>query len=496
MTTELDPEDDLALMPTDEDPTSDDESPANDGRSHYEKVEKSKLRRPEQPRLGKKYEGTTVARKDLDYQDEGDFSQASDESDLDSLSRDSGQETDLDEDDSVVDSRWDNINGHDSHSPSEKDVDMMDPNSDEEGLDSSSKSPDEHDTNKKRPETARATLQDLFKNDMARVAASLSQKDDARQGLAVKRQQATYDRLLDGRIKLQKALLSSNGLSHDMINDATAQDIIANAESAALNLWSTIDSLRCAMLSSYVADGDDDQLPLDFKPVTSLEDLWSHSESVESISISRRRTTLNQWSTRTRASAPSTVRSKLSGRIEKDPAFALVVDEYLKREVAKQAEKPVPDHGDGEFPAGNSVERAPPVPDFDDSQFYQRLLRDLISSRTKTGLAPSTSSNSVLPSEAVGKPKPINNQKNRRGVDTKASKGRKIRYTTHEKLVSFMAPEDRNTWSEAARREFFGSLFGGHSTVNSQDIGLDGTEGDQDRTSPVQEEQALRLFRT
>jgi protein AATF/BFR2 len=497
MSTELDLEDDLGLLPPDdEDVTPENDSPAYDDRSHYEKVGKSKLRRLEEPRLGKKYEGTTVARKDLDDRDHGIISQESEESDIDSLSQQSDQRTDLEDDDSVVNSRWNNGNGHGSRSPSEEDIDMLDPNSDEEILDSSSGSSVENEPDKRRPETARATLQDLFKNDIARVAASLSHKDDVKQGLAVKRQQAAYDRLLDSRIKLQKALLSSNNLSHHTITDSTTKAAIAEAESAALSLWSTIDSLRCAMLSSNVADGDDDKVPLDAEPLTPLNDLWIHSKSVESISIPHRRTTLNQWSSRTRASAASTVRSKVSGRVEKEPAFSLVVDEYLKKEEAKKIEEPSPDREDQDGPVGKSIETPPAFLNFDDSQFYQHLLRDLISSRTRTGLPPSISTNSILPSDGVGKPKPINNQKNRRGIDTKASKGRKLRYTTHEKLVSFMAPEDRTTWSEAARREFFGSLFGGHSTLNPQDIDLDEMEGDPDSTTQDREEQALRLFRT
>jgi protein AATF/BFR2 len=80
-------------------------------------------------------------------------------------------------------------------------------------------------------------------------------------------------------------------------------------------------------------------------------------------------------------------------------------------------------------------------------------------------------------------------KQHRKGVDTKASKGRKVRYTVHEKLQNFVAEEERGTWTESARREFFASLFGGQGMLNEdQDVDMDGDER-------VGEEGALRLFR-
>ena len=57
-----------------------------------------------------------------------------------------------------------------------------------------------------------------------------------------------------------------------------------------------------------------------------------------------------------------------------------------------------------------------------------------------------------------------------------------------------MAPEDRSTWTESARQEFFGSLLGRVGALdenlgNGEDEGM---EIDQD----VMEGEALRLFRS
>lgn len=48
----------------------------------------------------------------------------------------------------------------------------------------------------------------------------------------------------------------------------------------------------------------------------------------------------------------------------------------------------------------------------------------------------------------------------KRKVDTRSTKGRKLRYTVHTKLVNFMAPNDQSMWSEEAKQDLRSSLFG------------------------------------
>lgn len=55
--------------------------------------------------------------------------------------------------------------------------------------------------------------------------------------------------------------------------------------------------------------------------------------------------------------------------------------------------------------------------------------------------------------------------KRKKTVDTKASKGRKLRYHVHEKLQNFMVPipAQRGAWHEEQIDELFASLLGsGH----------------------------------
>lgn len=92
---------------------------------------------------------------------------------------------------------------------------------------------------------------------------------------------------------------------------------------------------------------------------------------------------------------------------------------------------------------------------------------------------------SSLPSQRQFKVKKV--------VDTKASKGRKMRYTVHEKLQNFMAPEDRGAWGERQRGELFGSLLGARVRMeegggSEKGDGVDGMDGEGEG------EGGLRLF--
>lgn len=89
---------------------------------------------------------------------------------------------------------------------------------------------------------------------------------------------------------------------------------------------------------------------------------------------------------------------------------------------------------------------------FDDQDFYNVLCRDWIDSRVD-GSSTSTSSSS---SYSI---KPLSNAGEKQ-AETKASKGRKIRYDTHAKLVNYMIPRSSSLeWGEEKINSFFASVF-------------------------------------
>ncbi|KAM3620077.1 uncharacterized protein V6R79_018035 [Siganus canaliculatus] len=97
---------------------------------------------------------------------------------------------------------------------------------------------------------------------------------------------------------------------------------------------------------------------------------------------------------------------------------------------------------------------------FDDDDFYHQLLRELIERKTSA----------VDPNDQVAMGKQwLAIQKLRskikKKVDTKASKGRKVRFHIHSKLANFMAPVNHSPMSDEAVSELYRGLFGQNSTA-------------------------------
>jgi protein AATF/BFR2 len=119
---------------------------------------------------------------------------------------------------------------------------------------------------------------------------------------------------------------------------------------------------------------------------------------------------------------------------------------------------------------------------YDDADFYQLLLKELVDQRT-------ADTSSVGGQAATVRYAAVKEAKNKKHVDTKASKGRKLRFNVHEKLQNYMAPEDCRSWEQHAIDRFFGTLFG-------QKLVLNEDEGSDDEMLGVTAEEAgLRLFR-
>ena len=95
---------------------------------------------------------------------------------------------------------------------------------------------------------------------------------------------------------------------------------------------------------------------------------------------------------------------------------------------------------------------------FDDTDFYHQLLQDLIHNKTTSNLGETGQKWLELNR---------NRSKSKRNINTKATKGRKIRYDVYPKLVSFMAPRDNSDVNDSTRNELFRSLFGLSSYLES-----------------------------
>ena len=85
---------------------------------------------------------------------------------------------------------------------------------------------------------------------------------------------------------------------------------------------------------------------------------------------------------------------------------------------------------------------------FDDQDFYNQLLRELIDRKSSCLSDPVELSRRSIELQSL-------RANNKKKVDTKASKGRKIKFDTHKPLINFMAPIYKTTMPEEARYVLF-----------------------------------------
>uniref|UniRef100_A0A6T6CQ15 Protein BFR2 n=1 Tax=Compsopogon caeruleus TaxID=31354 RepID=A0A6T6CQ15_9RHOD len=108
-----------------------------------------------------------------------------------------------------------------------------------------------------------------------------------------------------------------------------------------------------------------------------------------------------------------------------------------------------------EPPSGeNQMDHNPEI--FDDSDFFQQILKEIVESES---LEDRASSRALLAQRSKSKL--------RKQVDRRASKGRKIRYVTHEKLQGFLAP--REIMYPSGIDELVAGLFGRRSLIAVED---------------------------
>ncbi len=329
-------------------------------------------------------------------------------------------------------------------------------------------------------ESRDATQEELGKileQERQRVMAPISQsaKAEAEKGLAVRSQRRAFDALLNVRIRLQKALVAVNSFGTVEGDGEVGKEAFQGAEEAALKLWDTIDKARGSFLPNPTAEAGQKRKrdAVDLK--SSSQAIWDSMGQVEEEAAQSRRKILDKWSTRVQrptagarlmATASQSLVSNLDDQL-------LSADRLIKRTRTPRSCAPAQ--------AAEKVNEDPEI--YDDADFYQQLLKELVDQRTTDSSAPGSSVPTVRWAA-------IKEAKTRKHVDRKASKGRKLRFNVHEKLQNFTAPEDRTTWEQDAVDRFCGTLFGLRMELKEED------EDEDDEAGGARLKEALQLFRS
>lgn len=401
---------------------------------------------------------------------------------------DSGAETSEGDQDSVDEEMNGTANDKSSRNTTDEEEDEGDDETDETSISDAGENnqlPEDDESADDAPAVDRSQLRQLMTDQRETVAASIAEagKADAEKGQAVKQQRKTFDTLLNSRIRLQQGLAAVNTLSlDDFATEAFTPDVVAAAEEAALRLWRTLDTLRTSI--SAARTGEKRRRPALPASAPSAS-LWQHMQEREQADTAHRRAVLSKWSAKTQAvttAAPAARRLAATSA----PAAGLVdvLDAQLATDAPRLLKRTRTPRSCAPAQAAAGLAEADV---YDDADFYGLLLKELLERRG----GETAGAHVVDVGDASRQWRAAREAKTRRAVDTKASKGRKMRYTVHEKLQNFMAPEDRGSWGERQTEDLFGSLLG-----RGVGLGEEVAEAVGAREGTDAEEEALTLFRS
>ncbi|KAI8931467.1 hypothetical protein NX059_011135 [Plenodomus lindquistii] len=452
------------------------------GREHYATVGKSKLRKPVEVALGPEYTGRGISRKELEESDSDDpFARGFDEIDSEA-SDDEGAEglkdLQIDSFDGSEENSGEHEDGEDEDMSDDDDMEGASDDGESDG--SSSGDGDDGNESGEDEKAAKSTVLDMMKDSKSFTSTiAASAQSDVAKGQAVKTQRKTFDSLLNTRIRLQKALISTNSMAAEPRKAAAAPDAsIEAAETAALTLLNNLTDLRLSLEESRTGNK---RKRATFDSTTPSSEIWSHIRTIDSSTQPHRKAVLERWSNKTKATTTTNNKARLNASAQQ--TLTEVLDSQLaSSHLVARTQQPR-----SCAPLQSSVKGALPDPNiYDDADFYGLLLKELLEQRSAD-----LNSNGAAEFVVQAPWQVARDAKTKKVVDTKASKGRRLRYTVQEKIQNFMAPEERGEWGDRQRDELFSSLFGQRLGLGENDDVQSEEENEVDA-----EEAGLMLFRS
>jgi len=175
-----------------------------------------------------------------------------------------------------------------------------------------------------------------------------------------------------------------------------------------------------------------------------------------------RNSVIKKWNDKTRITTGSLSKSSSQSTLKQIEFAMSDISKLRKRTQLKRSEynvvgKVLPNEDND----GKRVHEYDPEI-YDDDDFYHQLLRDLIEYKSSDVTNPIQLSKQWIQLQNMRK-------KIKRKIDTRATKGRRVRYNVHNKLVNFMAPITMyDTWTDNAKNELYNSLFGKIKSTEEQ----------------------------
>ncbi|XP_038211487.1 protein AATF [Zerene cesonia] len=474
--------------------------------------------------ISKKYEGKVVSKKELEENSSND-QVSDDESDNNENEKEtkpgkglSSEEDTGDESDDYSITKFQKQLQSDSDDEKSSDNDDGDQESDEsdnegEGYDIS-----------QMEEPIKEQFEHVKKQDVS---------EEAKKGICVRNQLLIWEGLLEMRIHLQRCMSTANKMPMSNIyKELKVNNDFAEESSKTINNVSTILdkflTLQSMLLKNFPdtkslskgkqsqeskaeekkkesdeeipSDTDNEEIPSDtdneepteenkeqtkikrLPKKRKLDDYEGDIATCYKSFKSFRDSTIQKWNDKTRVATAANIKNAPTNTILQQISYILSDREKLiKRTQLKRSEydiigykKEISEEENG--PESNPITRSRKDDDeyipeiFDDSDFYHQLLRELIECKSADITDPVQLSRQWITLQQM-------RSKMKRKVDTKATKGRKIKYVVHNPLVSYMAPEKLTKWNEESANELYSSLFG--KIFEHNNVGLNVTLDDK-----------------
>lgn len=284
--------------------------------------------------------------------------------------------------------------------------------------------------------------------------------EEIEKGKAVKQQIEVCDKLLENRILVQKVFSKVNRFpQHENWSKFTEKgddDYKAKLKESQRSVKVLLDKML--ELDSLLASRNQEDIEPPKKKMKLKdysEKLSGHHSEAESI----RNETIQKWNDRTKVAAGN-VNSKSFSSFETSTLKQVEQimankTRLIERTQLKRSSYEIFGKSDA---IGDGETKEKDVEIFDDDDFYHQLLRELIEKKTaNSGADPNQLGRQWLEIQKL-------RTRLKKKVDTKATKGRKVRYDIHSKLVNFMAPIYTQSMNDDAINELFSSLFGNRQT--------------------------------
>ena len=314
---------------------------------------------------------------------------------------------------------------------------------------------------------------------VAEIKRRKRSRNDAHRAQAAQHQSKIYDRLLECRILLQQAITTATSAAtkEEELDSSSAtsskKDFREKCNDLLVNLLQSRKELQQTTFRKKKDDSDDesnsgeyDDDDIDYRQIISMKRRKtsgdSSSSSLDSVLNKEYEECRKEWKDiLNRRHKDVKLHAGLTAKSQfkvLDSTFWQQVEATVEYEqIQAQASSSVADK------KSNNHDRSKPR--FDDTKVYQQLLKDYVAMSSGGGSSGGSSSASALAQSKKGRSK-YHQQNQKKDVDRRASKGRKIRYTEIPKLANFTFPLSRDKTTNGGgatldEDEWFQSLFGG-----------------------------------